>query len=105
MGRASPNPSCGPCPRACRFKKLFGNKPAGAAQPTQQASTSAANKTISAIQNLTEHEESLEKRKSLLEKRVEAELEKAKEFTRLKKKPQVRTALGRWYAAACCDVA
>lgn len=77
----------------CRFKKLFGGKPAAAAaptQPTQQASTNAANKTISAIQNLTDHEESLEKRKSLVEKRIDAELEKAKEFTRLKKKAQVR---------------
>lgn len=71
-----------------RFKKLFGGKP-GPAQPQTAASTNAANKTISAIQGLTEHEESLEKRKALLEKRVEAELEKAKEFTKQKKKPQV----------------
>ncbi len=73
------------------FKKLFGQKPAGSAVPQQSAA--AANKTISAIQSLTEHEESLEKRKSLLEKRVEAELEKAKEFTKLKKKPQALQCL------------
>ncbi|GFR50911.1 hypothetical protein Agub_g13228 [Astrephomene gubernaculifera] len=73
------------------FKKLFGQKPAASTVP--QSSANAATKTISAIQNLTEHEESLEKRKALLEKRVEAELEKAKEFTRLKKKPQALQCL------------
>ncbi|KAG2492418.1 hypothetical protein HYH03_009361 [Edaphochlamys debaryana] len=73
------------------FKKLFGEKPAASSVP--QTSANAANKTISAIQSLTEHEESLEKRKSLLEKRVDAEMEKAKEFTRLKKKPQALQCL------------
>lgn len=75
------------------FKKLFGGKPAGPAGPTPSSSAASANKTISAIQGLTEHEESLEKRKSLLEKRKEAELEKAKDFTRQKKKPQVLQCL------------
>eukprot|EP00198_Chlamydomonas_reinhardtii_P005993 XP_001695329.1 component of the ESCRT-III complex [Chlamydomonas reinhardtii] len=63
------------------FKKLFGQKPG------------TASSTISAIQNLTEHEESLEKRKALLEKRMDAELERAKEFTRQKKKPQALQCL------------
>ncbi|KAG2447772.1 hypothetical protein HYH02_007229 [Chlamydomonas schloesseri] len=74
------------------FKKLFGQKP-GAASAVPATSANAANKTISAIQNLTEHEESLEKRKALLEKRMDAELEKAKEFTRQKKKPQALQCL------------
>ncbi|KXZ44906.1 hypothetical protein GPECTOR_61g859 [Gonium pectorale] len=73
------------------FKKLFGQKPPATGIP--QATAAAANKTISAIQNLTEHEETLEKRKELLEKRMEAELEKAKEFTRLKKKAQALQCL------------
>lgn len=73
------------------FKKLFGNKPAE--QPLPPQSAASANKTISAIQNLTEHEEQLDKRKSLLEKRIEAELEKAKEFTRQKKKTQALQCL------------
>lgn len=72
------------------FKKLFGNKPA---EPLPPQSAASANKTISAIQNLTEHEEQLDKRKSLLEKRIEAELEKAKEFTRQKKKTQALQCL------------
>lgn len=72
------------------IKKLFGSKQAAA--PVSQSAASA-NKTISAIQNLTEHEEQLEKRKALLEKRVDAELEKAKEFTRQKKKPQALQCL------------
>lgn len=69
------------------FKKFFGSKDAQAAPPVQP-STAAANKTINTIQSLTDHEEQLEKRKALLEKRIEAELEKAREFTRLKKKTQ-----------------
>lgn len=79
------------------FKKLFGGnaKEAAVAAPASHTggATSAANRTISSIQNLTDHEEQLEKRKALLEKRVEAELEKAKEFTRLKKKPQALQCL------------
>ncbi|PNW82520.1 hypothetical protein CHLRE_06g282200v5 [Chlamydomonas reinhardtii] len=74
------------------FKKLFGQKP-GTASSVPATSANAANKTISAIQNLTEHEESLEKRKALLEKRMDAELERAKEFTRQKKKPQALQCL------------
>jgi hypothetical protein len=73
------------------FKKLFGQKAPPSAVP--QSSATAANKTISAIQNLTEHEESLEKRKSLLEKRVDAEQEKAKEFLKQKKKAQALQCL------------
>lgn len=74
------------------FKKLFGSKDAQAAPPVQP-STAAANKTINTIQSLTDHEEQLEKRKALLEKRIEAELEKAREFTRLKKKTQALQCL------------
>mmetsp|Transcript_21140 Transcript_21140/g.46278 ORF Transcript_21140/g.46278 Transcript_21140/m.46278 type:complete len:236 (-) Transcript_21140:631-1338(-) len=75
------------------FKKLFGGGNKEPAAPPQQASTAAANKTINTIQQLTEQEEQLEKRKTLLEKRVEAELEKAREFTKQKKKTQALQCL------------
>ncbi|GLC47312.1 hypothetical protein PLESTB_001218000 [Pleodorina starrii] len=73
------------------FKKLFGQKAPPSA--VSQSSATAANKTISAIQNLTEHEESLDKRKALLEKRVDAEQEKAREFLKQKKKAQALQCL------------
>lgn len=53
----------------------------------------AATNTINTIQRLTEQEESLDKRKALLEKKIEAEMEKAREFTRQKKKPQALQCL------------
>lgn len=74
------------------FKKLFGGV-AAPSQPIQQPSTTSANKTIASIQNLTEHEESLEKRKTLLEKRVEGELQKARDFSNQKKKAQALQCL------------
>lgn len=74
------------------FKRLFGENKGGPSAPSG-SKPSAANQTINAIQNLSEREEQLEKRKSLLEKRVNEELEKAKEFTRQKKKSQALLAL------------
>lgn len=71
------------------FKKLFGgSKEASTSAPPAQPSAAAAHKTINTIQSLTDHEEQLEKRKTLLEKRIEAELDKAREFTKQKKKAQ-----------------
>lgn len=76
------------------FKKLFGESKGGPSAPSGSGGKpTAANQTINAIQNLSEREEQLEKRKSLLEKRVNEELEKAKEFTRQKKKSQALLAL------------
>ncbi|KAJ9522344.1 hypothetical protein QJQ45_008368 [Haematococcus lacustris] len=72
------------------FKKLFGAKDS---QPPSQPSSSAANKTINTIQQLNEHEELLERKKILLEKRAEAELQRAREFTQQKKKPQALQCL------------
>ncbi|KAJ9522519.1 hypothetical protein QJQ45_008367 [Haematococcus lacustris] len=60
---------------------------------TRQPSSSSANKTINTIQQLTEHEELLERKKILLEKRAEAELQRAREFTQQKKKPQALQCL------------
>ncbi len=49
--------------------------------------------TINALQTLSEREEQLEKRKTLLEKKIADELERAKEFTRQKKKNQALMCL------------
>lgn len=71
------------------FKRIFG----GGSGPKPPSGGSSANQTINAIQNLTEREEQLDKRKSLLEKRINEELAKAKEFTKQKKKPQALMCL------------
>lgn len=65
------------------FKKLFGSSSSSAVKPPPQ---SAVNKTIDSIQSLQEHEEQLEKRKALLEKKIEAELQKARELNKAGKK-------------------
>lgn len=76
--------------RATMFKKLFGAKPGATGAP---GSSSAANQTINAMQGLAEREEQLEKKKLLLEKRINDEMEKAREFTRQKKKSQALMCL------------
>lgn len=75
------------------FKKLFGGGKDGASTAPVAPNAAAAAKTINTIQQLTDHEESLEKRKTLLEKRIEAELEKARGFTKQQKKPQALQCL------------
>lgn len=76
------------------FKKLFGgDKPKQAAEAPAASNANAANQTINTIQRLTETEEQLDKRKSLLEKRIEAELNKAREYTKQQKKPQALQCL------------
>lgn len=75
------------------MKKLFGGKPGEPAKPAANSANASASKTINTIQGLTDQEEALEKRKTLLEKRIEAELEKAREFTKQKKKPQALQCL------------
>lgn len=82
-------PASGFSSEAEMFKKLFGGSKEGSSAPAvAPPSANAAAKTINTIQNLTEHEEQLEKRKTLLEKRIAAELEKAKELTKQGKKAQ-----------------
>jgi DNA repair exonuclease SbcCD ATPase subunit len=76
------------------LRKLFGGSSA-AASTSAPAGGGAANVTINALQTLGEREEQLEKRKALLEKRINDELEKAKEFTRQKKKSQALMCLKR----------
>lgn len=73
------------------FKKLFGEKPKGA--PGVPGSSSAANQTISVMQNLSEREEQLEKKKLLLERKIHDEMERAREFTKQKKKSQALMCL------------
>ncbi|KAF8058880.1 VPS32.1 [Scenedesmus sp. PABB004] len=72
------------------FKKLFG---AGGGPKAAPGASSAANQTINAMQSLAEREEQLEKKKLLLEKRIGDEMEKAREFTRQKKKSQALMCL------------
>lgn len=71
------------------FRRMFG----GDAKGGQAVSQSAANKTVDAIQKLGETEELLVKRRNLLEKKVDQETERAKEFTRLKNKRAALQAL------------
>jgi DNA repair exonuclease SbcCD ATPase subunit len=72
------------------FKKLFGGaKPV----PGAPGTSTAANQTINAMQSLGEREEQLEKKKELLQKRINDEMEKAREFTRQKKKSQALMCL------------
>ncbi|GAX83770.1 hypothetical protein CEUSTIGMA_g11195.t1 [Chlamydomonas eustigma] len=73
------------------FKKLFGSKEAAA--PIQQPTVSAANKTINCIQNLDDQEQTLEKRKNLLEKKIDAELQRARELNKQGKKNQALLCL------------
>ncbi|KAG1673880.1 hypothetical protein FOA52_012905 [Chlamydomonas sp. UWO 241] len=73
------------------FKKLFGSADKG---PTvKPPSASSATTTINAIQDMGDKEESLEKRKELLEKRIDAELQKAREYNKAGKKPQALMCL------------
>ncbi|GMH41094.1 hypothetical protein BSKO_09004 [Bryopsis sp. KO-2023] len=74
------------------FKKLFGGRPA---EPRSGPSVGSkvANQTISSLEELTEREAQLEKRKMLVEKRIEDETEKAKAFTKQKKKTQALMCL------------
>lgn len=87
------------------LKKIFGggNDKKQAAPPiTAQAapksgfsggSQNATSRTIDAIQKLGETEELLQKRAALLQKKIDAELERAKQFTRDKNKKSALLAL------------
>lgn len=75
------------------FKKLFGGAKDSPAAPVQAPSAASANRTINTIQSLNDNEEQLEKRKALLEKRIAAELEKAREYSKQQKKPQALQCL------------
>ncbi|KAI8472801.1 MAG: component of the ESCRT-III complex [Monoraphidium minutum] len=72
--------------------KLFGQK-----QPTVPTPSGGGNSgssaTINAMQNLSEREEQLDKKKMLLERKINEEMEKARTFTREKKKSQALMCL------------
>ena len=70
------------------FKRLFGSSSGSSAPPPQPPDAHSANRTINTIQSLSDHEEQLEKRKELLEKRMEGELQKAKQYNSQGKKSQ-----------------
>lgn len=76
------------------FKKVFGGGKKDEAPVAPPKTTPAAtNRTINTIQSLNDQEEQLEKRKALVEKKVEAELEKAKAYTKAGKKPMALQCL------------
>lgn len=69
------------------FKKLFGSSGGGPGSVSGPSTTSrSTTTTVDAIQKLGETEDLLTKRRDLLERKIAAELEKAKEFTRQKNK-------------------
>jgi hypothetical protein len=75
------------------LKRLFGGAGPAASTSAPAGGGGAVNLTINALQTLAEREEQLDKRKALLEKKINDELEKAKEFTRQKKKNQALMCL------------
>eukprot|EP00798_Chlamydomonas_sp_ICE-L_P003760 gene3760-13820_t len=74
------------------FKKIFGSKEGSAVAPPSSTPASAS-RTINTIQALRDNEEQLEKRKELLEKKIEGELDRAREYTKQKKKTQALQCL------------
>lgn len=70
------------------FKRLFGSSSSSSTPPPAVPDAQSANRTINTIQSLSDHEEQLEKRKELLEKRMEGELQKAKQYNSQGKKSQ-----------------
>ncbi|KIY99780.1 hypothetical protein MNEG_8182 [Monoraphidium neglectum] len=76
------------------FGRLFGG---GSSQPAVPApgggGNTASSATINAMQNLGEREEQLEKKKLLLERKINDEMDKAREFTKQKKKSQALMCL------------
>ena len=77
------------------FKKLFGGSKDQPSAPIQPPTARAANQTINSIQNLADQEDTLEKKKALLEKKMDAELQKARELNKAGKKPQALMCLKR----------
>jgi len=77
------------------FKKLFGGSKDQPAAPIQPPTARAANQTINSIQQLVDQEEQLERKKGLIEKKMDAELQKAKELNKAGKKQQALLCLKR----------
>lgn len=74
------------------FGRLFGKQGGSTSQAPAVSARSTTN-TVDAIQKLGDTEELLTKRRDLLERKIAAELEKAKEFTRQKNKRAALMAL------------
>eukprot|EP00210_Caulerpa_lentillifera_P001142 g1099.t1 len=73
------------------FRKILGSSSSSAEKATTRNPATA--KTIDTIDALTQKEQHLEKRREVLEKRIEQELENAKRYSREKKKSQALLAL------------
>ncbi|KAK9809851.1 hypothetical protein WJX72_000342 [[Myrmecia] bisecta] len=66
------------------FKRIFGQ--GGQAPPSREVSAASTTRTVDAIQKLGETEDLLVKRRNLLEKKIQQEGDKAREYTRAKNK-------------------
>ncbi|CAL8466824.1 g6360 [Coccomyxa elongata] len=75
------------------FKRIFGQGSGGGGGPGPKPSVTSTVRTVDAIQKLGETEELLVKRRSLLEKKIAQELEKAKEYTKAQNKRAALMAL------------
>lgn len=75
------------------FTKIFGaaTNTASSKTPAQLAKTT--DRTIDSIDNLNTKEEQLEKKRQILEKKMEEEVIKAKQFLKEKKKAQATMCL------------
>jgi len=74
------------------FKKLFGSAD-NKAPAVKAPSASAATTTINSIQDMVDKEENLEKRKELLDKRINNELQRARDYNKAGKKQQALMCL------------
>ena len=72
------------------FKRVWGTSSASA---DKKGGRKAANMTIDSIESLTQKEQHLEKRRELIEKKIETELENAKQYQRQNKKSQALMCL------------
>ena len=74
------------------FKKVWGTSSASADKGTRKSQQSTT-MTIDSIEALTQKEEHLEKRRALIEQRIDAELENARRFNKQNKKNQALMCL------------
>eukprot|EP00798_Chlamydomonas_sp_ICE-L_P017674 gene17674-24024_t len=81
------------CEKMMPSSKTSGSKEGQASAPPPSQNKASADWTVNTIPGLSDKEEQLDLRKALLEKKIEAELEKAREYTKQKKKPQALQCL------------
>jgi len=75
------------------FKKVWGTSSAAADKKGGRKAARTSEMTIDSIESLTQKEQHLEKRRELIEKKIETELENAKHYQRQNKKSQALMCL------------